>query len=44
MNTHSQPFESNVNYDLGKTDQCLFGHSTLFESNVNYDLGKTTVN
>ena len=34
-------FESNVNYDLGKTafDQIHFRPE--FESNVNYDLGKT---
>ena len=34
-------FESNVNYDLGKT---LIRNTKLklpFESNVNYDLGKT---
>lgn len=34
-------FESNVNYDLGKTGKPLLEHVSLFESNVNYDLGKT---
>ena len=35
-------FESNVNYDLGKTVVFLISPSNMFESNVNYDLGKTT--
>ena len=34
-------FESNVNYDLGKTALHGTNRSTAFESNVNYDLGKT---
>ena len=34
-------FESNVNYDLGKTAWMLLMQYSLFESNVNYDLGKT---
>ena len=34
-------FESNVNYDLGKTEDIAFVDIFLFESNVNYDLGKT---
>ena len=34
-------FESNVNYDLGKTYALVNVISSLFESNVNYDLGKT---
>ena len=34
-------FESNVNYDLGKTLISLDRDTCLFESNVNYDLGKT---
>ena len=34
-------FESNVNYDLGKTMFSGVRSSSMFESNVNYDLGKT---
>ena len=34
-------FESNVNYDLGKTTGVRCGTEWKFESNVNYDLGKT---
>ena len=34
-------FESNVNYDLGKTWLLMPQLMALFESNVNYDLGKT---
>ena len=34
-------FESNVNYDLGKTIGSELSLPFLFESNVNYDLGKT---
>ena len=34
-------FESNVNYDLGKTMYTMTAHPFPFESNVNYDLGKT---
>ena len=34
-------FESNVNYDLGKTGPERQLDHALFESNVNYDLGKT---
>ena len=34
-------FESNVNYDLGKTFHRSRFDGILFESNVNYDLGKT---
>ena len=36
-------FESNVNYDLGKTQQRNSSFNERFESNVNYDLGKTSV-
>ena len=36
-----QVFESNVNYDLGKTMVGGFSALDSFESNVNYDLGKT---
>ena len=36
-------FESNVNYDLGKTAILGFGTWEAFESNVNYDLGKTWI-
>ena len=35
-------FESNVNYDLGKTKNLLTISISQFESNVNYDLGKTS--
>ena len=35
-------FESNVNYDLGKTSMKGTSIACLFESNVNYDLGKTS--
>ena len=35
-------FESNVNYDLGKTSIADFAEELGFESNVNYDLGKTS--
>ena len=34
-------FESNVNYDLGKTRGLQGTRRSGFESNVNYDLGKT---
>ena len=34
-------FESNVNYDLGKTQRKSGNALDQFESNVNYDLGKT---
>ena len=34
-------FESNVNYDLGKTKPNEKMNLHKFESNVNYDLGKT---
>ena len=34
-------FESNVNYDLGKTMLKSPEKDAPFESNVNYDLGKT---
>ncbi len=34
-------FESNVNYDLGKTMLKYNQQDVVFESNVNYDLGKT---
>ena len=34
-------FESNVNYDLGKTSRVPEKGFEPFESNVNYDLGKT---
>ena len=34
-------FESNVNYDLGKTNLDNILDKAMFESNVNYDLGKT---
>ena len=34
-------FESNVNYDLGKTSPHRKASGCPFESNVNYDLGKT---
>ena len=34
-------FESNVNYDLGKTRGTGIRRRRRFESNVNYDLGKT---
>ena len=34
-------FESNVNYDLGKTEGLTLLSTCGFESNVNYDLGKT---
>ena len=34
-------FESNVNYDLGKTVSYIPSVILWFESNVNYDLGKT---
>ena len=34
-------FESNVNYDLGKTSESPTWPQSWFESNVNYDLGKT---
>ena len=34
-------FESNVNYDLGKTAIISIENHGRFESNVNYDLGKT---
>ena len=34
-------FESNVNYDLGKTESHHTTGPPPFESNVNYDLGKT---
>lgn len=34
-------FESNVNYDLGKTPASFSNFKVSFESNVNYDLGKT---
>ena len=34
-------FESNVNYDLGKTANRVVISTCGFESNVNYDLGKT---
>ena len=34
-------FESNVNYDLGKTSVLSISVPLQFESNVNYDLGKT---
>ena len=36
-------FESNVNYDLGKTRWFRLRHLYSFESNVNYDLGKTYI-
>mgnify|MGYP000046657067 CR=1 FL=1 len=36
-------FESNVNYDLGKTAIIKIARRQPFESNVNYDLGKTAV-
>ncbi len=36
-------FESNVNYDLGKTQLPVVVVGCLFESNVNYDLGKTAL-
>lgn len=35
-------FESNVNYDLGKTVERFFPEKLMFESNVNYDLSKTS--
>ena len=35
-------FESNVNYDLGKTHRRGVFQPSSFESNVNYDLGKTS--
>ena len=38
---HNYEFESNVNYDLGKTLHDSSFLATSFESNVNYDLGKT---
>ena len=36
-------FESNVNYDLGKTNDVRGKPCIGFESNVNYDLGKTSL-
>ena len=38
---NQRPFESNVNYDLGKTTLSIRLTYPWFESNVNYDLGKT---
>ena len=34
-------FESNVNYNLGKTVAVVLKDLLPFESNVNYNLGKT---